>query len=247
MDLDGAAEALVGMTAVMCDGIDGAWSRLRDGAGTMFSGCPVASLNVVFAARKGAVAAVAELLDELAETGLPHALEVRDGDGEVEAYARSRGFVADGSMPLMLLADAPPEPAGVPVRVLGPADMDVHLDLMARGFGAPPEVFDPLRGSTLFGEPGIGAYAAERDGEPVATAMGVRVGGWVGVFNVATPPEHRGRGYGAALTARAVRDGFAAGATGALLQSSAMGLRVYERLGFRTAETWTLWTAGSAG
>ena len=35
--------------------------------------------------------------------------------------------------------------------------------------------------------------------------------GATGICNVATPPQHRGRGYGAALTARAVRDGFEAG------------------------------------
>jgi predicted GNAT family acetyltransferase len=64
---------------------------------------------------------------------------------------------------------------------------------------------------------------------------------YVGVFNVATPPEHRRRGYGAAITARVVSDGLAAGARWAWLQSSPAGYRVYEELGFRTLERWLAW------
>ena len=62
--------------------------------------------------------------------------------------------------------------------------------------------------------------------------------GHVGVFNIATPPEHRGRGYGRAVTARVVADGVRAGARTAYLQASPMGLGVYQRMGFRTGETW---------
>jgi hypothetical protein len=49
----------------------------------------------------------------------------------------------------------------------------------------------------------------------------------------------RRRGYGAALTARAVLDVIAAGARRALLMSSEMGLTTYERLGFQTLEVWS--------
>jgi len=62
----------------------------------------------------------------------------------------------------------------------------------------------------------------------------------VGIFNVATPPEHRGHGYGAAITAQAIHDGFAAGAELSWLQSSAMGESVYRRLGFRAVESYVL-------
>jgi N-acetylglutamate synthase len=63
----------------------------------------------------------------------------------------------------------------------------------------------------------------------------------VGVFNVATPSRHRRRGYGAAVTARVVADGVAAGASWAWLQSSPSGYAIYERLGFRTLERWLTW------
>ena len=76
----------------------------------------------------------------------------------------------------------------------------------------------------------------------VSTAVGITVDGATGVFNVATPPEHRGRGYGAALTSRVVRDGFAAGSRFAFLESSEIGYGVYRRLGFREVEQYVLLT-----
>jgi predicted GNAT family acetyltransferase len=93
---------------------------------------------------------------------------------------------------------------------------------------------------------GISYYLGRVDGVDVSTSVGYTLGDLVGVFNVATPPEHRGRGYGAALTAEAARQGFAAGAELAWLQASAMGVPVYRRLGFREVEDYLLLTRPEA-
>jgi predicted GNAT family acetyltransferase len=93
---------------------------------------------------------------------------------------------------------------------------------------------------------GLEYYLGRVEGRDVATAIGYRLEGTVGIFNVATPREHRGRGYGAAVTAEAARDGFSAGAELAWLQSSAIGESVYRRLGFREVETYVLLTRPSA-
>jgi len=69
----------------------------------------------------------------------------------------------------------------------------------------------------------------------------MKVGHFAGIFNVATAPAHRGRGYAAALTARIASDAFAAGAHCAWLQSSPSGYNLYQRLGFRTVERWECW------
>jgi predicted acetyltransferase len=76
----------------------------------------------------------------------------------------------------------------------------------------------------------------------VSTALGFTLDGATGIFNVATPSEHRGRGYGAALTSHALRDGFDAGSEFGYLQSSTIGHGVYQRLGFRDVEEYTLLT-----
>jgi N-acetylglutamate synthase len=73
------------------------------------------------------------------------------------------------------------------------------------------------------------AYA---NGQPVSAALGLVTGDAVGVFDVATPPEYRRKGYGGWVTAHAVRAGLESGASFAYLQSSEMGLGVYQVLGF---------------
>ncbi len=54
------------------------------------------------------------------------------------------------------------------------------------------------------------------------------------MYSIATVPSARRRGFGAAMTARVVADGLAAGCDVAALQASEMGRPIYERLGFRT-------------
>jgi hypothetical protein len=65
----------------------------------------------------------------------------------------------------------------------------------------------------------------------------------VGVFNIATLPEESRRGYGTLVTLHALLDGLARGASWGFLQSSPAGYEVYRRLGFRTAESWSCFTA----
>jgi ribosomal protein S18 acetylase RimI-like enzyme len=57
--------------------------------------------------------------------------------------------------------------------------------------------------------------------------------GVVGIYNVATLPADRRRGDGGAVTSAAMADAAARGATAAILESSASGRSMYERLGFR--------------
>ena len=64
----------------------------------------------------------------------------------------------------------------------------------------------------------------------------------VGIYSVATPAAHRGRGYGGALTAWATAHSFAAGATFAYLQSSEIGVSVYRRIGFRQVDMFAVYT-----
>jgi ribosomal protein S18 acetylase RimI-like enzyme len=70
------------------------------------------------------------------------------------------------------------------------------------------------------------------DGTPVATTSLMLAGDLAGVYHVATMPEARGRGLGAALTHHAMLHAREGGAERAVLQSSEMGYSVYRSLGF---------------
>jgi GNAT superfamily N-acetyltransferase len=76
------------------------------------------------------------------------------------------------------------------------------------------------------------------DGLPVATAATVSTRGVIGVYNVATAPEFRQRGYGEAITRHAIdaairETGLPEAGTRIVLQSTSLGLRLYQRMGFR--------------
>ncbi len=248
--VDAAAVALTerfGRT--IAESLPGGWFRTFGGASAMVSGVAAPPLNAVFGTRRGAPPGpAAMLLDEVAATGLPYCFQTRDAGGA--AVARARGMVPAAEIPLMVLDD-PGALAGAAARAeVRPVDVGeqhLHLDLVESVFEMPPELVAPFRAAALLTRPGVRGYVATADGEVVSTAMAMTDGDHVGVYNVATPEAHRGRGYGAAVTARAVLDGLAAGASTAVLQSSDVAVGVYERLGFRTVELWTMWVpAGTA-
>jgi ribosomal protein S18 acetylase RimI-like enzyme len=73
------------------------------------------------------------------------------------------------------------------------------------------------------------------DGQPVATAASVAAHGVVGLYNIATAPGQRGRGFAEALTRHAAGSALReAGAVPLVLESTSLGFRLYDRLGFRT-------------
>jgi|SRR4051794_1493690 len=78
------------------------------------------------------------------------------------------------------------------------------------------------------------------DDEPVSFAGRTpAVAGMARVAPVYTPPEHRGRGYAAAVTAAVSRDALAAGVTDVLLYTDVANPtsnRLYARLGYRPVE-----------
>lgn len=77
------------------------------------------------------------------------------------------------------------------------------------------------------------AFLGYVDGVPVATSMRFLSDGAVGIYGISTIPSYRGRGIGTAMTAAAVRDGASQSRSDfAVLTATAMGLPIYERMGF---------------
>jgi ribosomal protein S18 acetylase RimI-like enzyme len=94
-------------------------------------------------------------------------------------------------------------------------------------------VFDGIVRARLGGGSAFTHLLAVLDGEPVGCAAAF-VGEHGGeVQHVLTLPAVRRRGIGRALTVAALRTIAARGADTAVLTSSAAGLRIYQRLGFR--------------
>jgi GNAT superfamily N-acetyltransferase len=164
--------------------------------------------------------------DEAAVSSAWHAAT----SGGVTAHMRSRLFRLTDLMP------PEPFPAGT-ARVAGPADTDLLVDWHAAfaaesgsgGGNLRRTVADRLSyGGLMFWEAG---------GAPVAMAGLTRnVAGVVRVGAVYTPPEHRRRGYGGAVTTAVSQAALDAGAAEVVLftdLANPTSNALYQRLGYR--------------
>ncbi len=80
---------------------------------------------------------------------------------------------------------------------------------------------------------GFRAWVGWLDGQPVATSMMLYTGDVAGVNFVATLPQARRRGIGAAMTVATLRDAQERGCRVAALTATDMGAGVYRALGFQ--------------
>lgn len=102
-------------------------------------------------------------------------------------------------------------------------------------FHVPPAWFGEVFDDEMARRPGFLAWVAYQNGVPMGTAAAVVAAGVTGLYNIAVLPEYRGRGYGSAITRLATEAAMRRdGGSGVILQASAQGLRMYERMGFRT-------------
>ena len=226
----------------------------QDGVCAMVTGIPAPSLNGVWSSRPApAVAAVAALLDEVGRAGVPYSLELPPGCDEAFArLAATRGMAPGADTTLMALdaaggaaASAIPSPAGLVIQRLAPERARRHAVVAAAGFGTTRDIF--LRAITpdLLRLASVRCYAGEVAGQPVTTSLSVTLGSCTAIFSVATVPGFRGRGYGTAVTARAVAEGLAAGSAWCWLEASAAGLSAYRRVGFQVIGPRRNWVSAS--
>ncbi|MBC2878646.1 MULTISPECIES: GNAT family N-acetyltransferase [Streptomyces] len=118
-------------------------------------------------------------------------------------------------------------------RVRTDEQLRAYADLQSRAYGFPlEEGRDGLAGSALWRN-GVHAYLAARGDEAVACAATVAARGRLHVVFVATDPRWQRRGYGEAVTRKALYEGArATGLTRATLHATAAGAPVYPRIGF---------------
>jgi GNAT superfamily N-acetyltransferase len=148
---------------------------------------------------------------------------------QLSDVAAAHGLVGPAPYPGMVLDTVPeaPEPApGVSV-VAGPEPG--QLEFLPRSFATDPDVR---------------VFSARLDGRPVGNSVAIRTGDVAGVYAVGTRPEARRRGVGTAVSWAAVAAGRAWGCDPIVLQASAMGLPVYERMGFRTVVRYLTFRSG---
>lgn len=104
-----------------------------------------------------------------------------------------------------------------------------------------PGFLDRLATSQTLGTEGLTCYLGICSGQRVTTCILYESDNVAGIYHVSTVPEFRGRGFGAAVSAFAVREGFQRGCDLSSLQATPMGFPVYLKMGFRYVLDYLNW------
>jgi GNAT superfamily N-acetyltransferase len=233
--------------AIRWAGLQGGEVHESDDLVVTIVGLPVSFTNNVHRSRltsENVEARVQDTAALLRDRGVPAIWWVGplDTPAELPDMLQRNGFRYTEDMPWMAaeLEDhrGAPLPPGVEAhRVDGPERFAHFLDAMMRGFGDDPHAAEAM--ARLHDVVGTGEeaawqpFVAVEEGRVVGSS-GLQLGGGVaGVYNVATPPEERGRGIGAGMTTVATRWAREHGFTTAMLGSAPLAIPLYERLGFR--------------
>lgn len=206
---------------------------------------PLCNAAIVKRAPADPVALVERARAFFARFNQPGALLTAGPLTEVLAAAAGTAGLAPHHSPGMILTPltgAHPGVPGLEIRVVdSPATLRVYNDTMTGGFGGAWAEGAILDSRALLDEPELTHYLGLLGGAPVATAMRFSSHRIAGVFNVCTLPAYRSRGIGEAITWRAALDGTLEGCIASALQASEMGESIYQRMGYRTVDTYTVW------
>lgn len=176
--------------------------------------------------------------------------------GDLQDRLVENGWKDAGQVPMMAadldwVVGPPNQVAGLCVeRIHMPEEQRLWAEVMNKGMGFRDEIVEAAAGveATLSGP----CYEAQHrflgrlDGVPVAASLMLPGSGVAGIYAVATLPEARRRGIGAAMTVEAMQAGRRLGYKVATLSASSMGRPIYARLGFRQVCDYPLysWSPG---
>lgn len=133
-------------------------------------------------------------------------------------------------------------PSGLVIeRVADVGDLVLFETTAAEGFDAGVVAPHTWHGPGVLADPRLDLWLGLVGGRPVAVSMGFREAGVLGIYGVATVPTMRRRGFGTAMTTRALAT---AGDLPAVLQPSTMAEPLYGRLGFRRFGAFRSWARG---
>ena len=234
--------ALLDAFEAICRALPSARFERHDGHAVLsYPRIPLPTFNGVWTWRDddSVVAALEAALASVGSAGVPLGVLALGAPAGVLADAARVGLSETETIPGMLVRSADFNVVHTP-DTIDVDSLSAARDLVADAFAIPVDWFRPMYTRTVLDDAGAVVYTLHADGAAVSTALALRCGDGVGIFNVATPAAKRGRGYGAAVTSRAVVDAFEDGATFAFLQSSSVGEPVYRRLGFDHVATYTL-------
>jgi len=217
--------------------------RHQGGVALIVSGLPARIFNQIFIESAQAEGAALETAVATAQQrGDRFVVNLRVGaDDRFIALTRQLGLVPITETPWLpgmalypIPLDEPRLPNHEIIRVTRDDQLEDHIGVTIAGFEMPESMVREIITPAMIRRPDVMLFTGYAHGRPVSTGVGVRTGNTIGLYNIATVPGARGKGYGAAISRRVAVEGLKAGCTVAVLQASDMGYPVYQRIGYRT-------------
>ncbi|MCA1830507.1 MAG: GNAT family N-acetyltransferase [Actinomycetota bacterium] len=181
--------------------------------------------------------------DELRELyrahNVPYVVQILDEvQPSLDGIARAAGFRAAGDLPFMVCSPIPqqgppPNPLLGIERVSDEGSYEVITSILQSSFDVPAAIAPAFVNAELEKAGRFAYLLGSIGGSAVCTSSAFLGDGVVGIYCVGTLEATRRQGAGALITRAAIDAGVERGADLAFLQSSSLGFRVYERLGFR--------------
>lgn len=223
--------------------------RLTGSCALGLSGEDVADLNMLFL---GAGAESGRfLVDSMARVdalGLPLVALMAPGVAAALAPAAQRlGLDGAGTMPLMVLRAETRFSLGRACRIEPVADSmraRVSGDLVAAAFELPREAVRRTLDASLTPTAGFAVFVAYSEETPTSSVAVTRAGTTAGIWCMATPPEHQGRGMGRGLLTRVLDRLRRDGVERFYLHATEAGRPLYESIGFETLAEQPVWVKG---
>ena len=156
-----------------------------------------------------------------------------------------QGFVLETVLPGMSFPDTRTLPINNDVlTVIQPSteeELSQYLSLVSEAYDLPEWLAKQILNTDFIAQKNVHLYLALADDIPVSTSMLVNTPEVAGIYWVATGKAARKKGYGELVTWHAVRAALQQGYGRVILQASAMGEPIYQRMGFETICRYQLW------
>jgi ribosomal protein S18 acetylase RimI-like enzyme len=238
---------------------EGASVRVDDELGVTFVRGPGQGPDVTYAAMPGWepgdwLASLATVRERMrAEGSWPSLLlsDELDRFPDLHAQMRRQGWTPAVTETVLWVGHASIVPHLDPlmrIEAVRPRTIDAHEELERRIFGIGADQIARRRSAlTSALESGrLRAWIVRLDDRPVAVARLSQGDGTAGLQGIGVDAERRGHGYGSLITTVATRAGLATGNRVVWLsvrEDNVPAMRLYERLGFARAFSWTRWLA----
>ena len=129
-------------------------------------------------------------------------------------------------------------------EVNGGSVLDDFREIGANCFRVPQDWFDEVFDFETHQREPFRAWVGYADGNAIGTSATLVAGGAVGLYNVATLPKFRGRGYAEAIMRDCLhREHVTEQGLPVVLQSTTLGLQLYEQMGLRHVTRFRVWVS----